>query len=306
MYHSAIVQRLVGETRRLADTVGSTDHKSRLNVLGDMPETGWPTPEHVWYARKQLKQHSAGVPQLEDAIRLLETLDQSEVPPPLECGRQAAESAWMRYGLEHVSRDLNARGRRDALLRLADTNNSVYPCAMINESLSLLQGTWPEAAGEHQRLLREIVLLSGTGLQSASVPYIFGAVYLCPQPSWTRTTYLDLLLHETGHHSLTVKTSLIELVSNPKAVAYSPLRAEPRPLIAVLHATFVLVRITHGLSRVLDNVPLSERDNVASLFVQRMAELRQGINSLSEFAGWTTPGERLFQDMRLAFENLSS
>lgn len=303
LYHSALVQRLVNEVERLATTEGSEDHRRRLaETMGNLRRV-WPTPEHVWYARKYARRAS-GFRDLETALCLLETVPRGPTPPPLRCGEHASIGAWTRYGVEHILDDLRSRGRGEASVAL-ECDNSGEIGVLVSECLGVLRDVWPEAAAEHERLVREIVVLSGTGLQSASVPFTFGAVYLCPRPAWTLLNYLDLLLHEAGHHSLTMKFALADLIRNPKAEAYSPLRCEPRPVTAVLHATFVLARITHGLMRLLDADCGWGTDDVHQLLRLRTGELEQGLTSLAASADWTEPGEHLFADLRLASKEVT-
>jgi hypothetical protein len=116
----------------------------------------------------------------------------------------------------------------------------------------LLAAAAPALLGEMAAIAHEIVLVQDTGTPAAGVMgfdgastfYLWGAVLLNSQQQRTRVQLATALAHEAGHAVLFGNTLGAPLVQNDPAQTYhSPLRADPRPMDGVVHASFVLARM---------------------------------------------------------------
>ena len=80
-----------------------------------------------------------------------------------------------------------------------------------------------------------------------------------------RTTVLDTaqaLAHESGHNLLFGFCASESLVENADEELFaSPLRADPRPMDGVFHATYVVARMHQTLTRLLEANVLDDEPN---------------------------------------------
>lgn len=137
----------------------------------------------------------------------------------------------------------------------------------IDEAFALLDAGNPALGAEIRGLVREIVLAvgpSGPGavvFDGASSFMLWGAVVLNAASHETPLAMLQALAHESGHNLLFGLAADGPLVENPDDERYaSPLRADPRPLDGIFHATFVLARMHQALARLRDAGVLAGAD----------------------------------------------
>jgi hypothetical protein len=290
-YQNALNKRLLKQVHNAALSNANTKHLRRANHLLESGRFVWSTPAIAWYTHKILSQKSVTPQETEMALELLEETNRTATPPALDCTASWTKPIWAEPALHIIENDLKAA---NIPCRLMLSGREVaWAEAMVSQGIALIQAVWPEAADEMDRVIRNVVLLAGTGLKSASIPLTFGAIYLCPSKKWSAVSYFDLLLHETAHHALVVKTALVRLLDNPSETARSPLRSDPRPLDGVLHAVFVLARVTHALMRLLDHRGQYDREDAIQLFLSYRPKLLEGLESLSRSARLTEPGEQL-------------
>ena len=136
----------------------------------------------------------------------------------------------------------------------------------VSAALTLLEEGAPELAQEIRALVREIVLVTdgGGGAESetrsfdgASTFYLWGAVFLNVADA-TRLDLAQQIAHEAGHLLLFGLMMGQPLTENHRSERYaSPLRQDPRPMEGVVHAAFVLARMSYALRRFLRSGALS-------------------------------------------------
>jgi HEXXH motif-containing protein len=219
-----------------------------------------------------------------------------ENPPALALVRGPNFPKHVNYGLSRLRIDIPNINEKS----IFGLNNSAISqiWSLILEALDLIKICWRDAGTECSLLIREVVLISGPWLRSATLNSTFGVIYLCPRNDWTVANYVDLIIHETGHHSLEVKSSMLEFLRNPSEFGASPLRDGHRPMYAVLHAAFVLARVVSALRRIIDKGPASLNDNLRELEIMYREKLRDACAALENCAKWTIPGEALFDEIR--------
>jgi hypothetical protein len=129
---------------------------------------------------------------------------------------------------------------------------------VLAESLELMRGGCPGVYGEFVELVDQIVLVDGTNLANGedfgagSSFTLWGALFLNPGIHRTPRALLETLAHEAAHTLLFGIQIAGALVLNPDDERYaSPLRADPRPMDGVYHATFVAARMHFAMQELL-------------------------------------------------------
>ena len=139
------------------------------------------------------------------------------------------------------------RGQADAFTR-------------VSSALTLLDEGVPELALEIRGLVREIVLVTDAASQEAeprsfdgaSTFYLWGAVFLNVGDA-TRLDLAQAIAHEAAHLLLFGLMMGQPLTENDVAERYaSPLRQDPRPMEGVVHAAYVLARMSYAVERLLE------------------------------------------------------
>jgi HEXXH motif-containing protein len=128
----------------------------------------------------------------------------------------------------------------------------------IGAAFALLDRGFPEIAAEIRNLLREVVIVEavekpgGLRFDGASSYQLWGATMLNVRGQANVTDTAQALAHESGHNLLFGFCAAGSLVDNPDDELFSsPLRADPRPMDGVFHATYVTARMHQTVSRLL-------------------------------------------------------
>ena len=140
--------------------------------------------------------------------------------------------------------------------------------ARVSDALQLLDDGVPELAQEIRGLVRELVVVTdaasaGTASLSfdgASTFYLWGAVFLNVGQG-TRLDLAQAIAHESAHLLLFGLMMGQPLTENEVTERYaSPLRQDPRPMEGVVHAAYVLARMSYTLERLLESELLSPEE----------------------------------------------
>jgi hypothetical protein len=199
---------------------------------------------------------------------------------------------WLRDGLQEVLRSLDW-GEENVGTVVTELPHEVSTSLRL--ARQALSSSWPEAWAEHNTLVQYLVFARGP-LRSATIQSTFGAVYAEVEEASDPLRMFELILHESAHHSLALREQFTRFIDNPDAVGAHALRPDPRPLRGVLHAAFVMCRISEGLSRYqrvhpsggpLDGCPVAERRRFAH------DSLREALTVLDGTALWTNDGRAL-------------
>ena len=133
----------------------------------------------------------------------------------------------------------------------------------VLSAMTLLDEGAPELALEIRALVREVVLVTDRGgiaersFDGASTFYLWGAVFLNVSDA-TRLDLAQQIAHEAGHLLLFGLMMGQPLTENDLSERYaSPLREDPRPMEGLVHAAFVLARMSYVLRRFLRSGVLS-------------------------------------------------
>jgi len=156
----------------------------------------------------------------------------------------------------------------------------------------LIRSLDPETAGEISLVTEYLVLLEGSDFVGGSDIRLFGASFLRLSPDWSPLCYADHLVHEAAHQRLHAAHELVPMLSNKDYVgAPSPIRSDPRPLYGTLHATFVFLRLSQFMARVLrqsaDDTVLAEAE---IRFHRHLLGLLQGLRTVADYGELTEAG----------------
>jgi HEXXH motif-containing protein len=177
----------------------------------------------------------------------------------------------------------------------ADPSLEAHAAAELVEARRVLERLWPRARASVDLHCDRVVWLRGERYHSMTMPYAFGVVFVRPRHDMTRPEYVEALLHESAHLELYVKQAFDPLVMNPLAPVRSPLRSDARPVMAALHAVYVLSRMIEGHERYLLGSTAAADRSTARLLLERHREsFRAGTHELAREAHFTAAGARLF------------
>ena len=140
------------------------------------------------------------------------------------------------------------------------------------QAFRLLDRGFPGMAAEIRQLLREIVIAAGPedpkapSFDGASSYMMWGAILLNARGQKNVLDTAQALAHESGHNLLFGFCASGSLVENEDEELFSsPLRADPRPMDGVFHATYVVARMHQTLSRLLEAGVVPESEMEAAL-----------------------------------------
>jgi hypothetical protein len=179
--------------------------------------------------------------------------------------------------------------------------------ARIAAAFSLLEAGDPELATELRALIGEIVIAVGpndptaTAFDGASSFMLWGAIMLNAEAHRTTLEMAQALAHESGHNLLFGLCADGPLVENDDDARFpSPLRADPRPMDGIVHATYVTARMHRLVARllqagVLDGATTAEAR--ASLTTHRRA-FAEGIDVVDRHARLTERGHAVMAGAR--------
>lgn len=145
-------------------------------------------------------------------------------------------------------------------------------------------------------------LFNGKGVEASSSSSVFGAIYLnLPPVNEIESVYFaEHIIHETSHLNLEILHGFDKIVLNdPNATFKSPIRKDPRPMIGVFHATFVLSRMVRLFNRISKNSTIADYKKQLEVFKKQFNE---GINTIEKYATLTDNGKRIAKSFIITSE----
>lgn len=151
----------------------------------------------------------------------------------------------------------------------------------IAEAIYLIEAVAPAIHTEYAELVSRIKLFQGRVLRGETNTRVYGAVFLrLPPPAYRQVVYwIEHLVHEIAHLRLELLRVHDPLVTNDLVPRYeAPFRRDPRPMLGVLHATFVAARmmtVLRALAGAYPNTIYNARlSSIAAKFDVGMVSLR--------------------------------
>lgn len=140
----------------------------------------------------------------------------------------------------------------------------------LARGLDLLAHGTPDLHAEIRELVRVVLLAQapeGATMQfdGASHYQFWGLLLLNPTFHKTPVAVAEVLAHEAGHSLLFGLTVHEPLTLNPDEERFtSPLRADPRPMDGIYHATFVSARMAWAMERLAASGVLTAEERIAA------------------------------------------
>lgn len=136
-----------------------------------------------------------------------------------------------------------------------DDSTAARQVGRVGESLALIAEHAPRSHAEMQQVIAEIVLARDavgageTELGACSSLERWGSMLINCDALESPLLLAEALMHEAAHSYLYGASPVEFHVRNPIAELYkSPLRADPRPMDGIYHATFVLARTCFSMN----------------------------------------------------------
>ena len=179
--------------------------------------------------------------------------------------------------------------------------------ARTEAAFELLDRGFPEMAAEIRALLREVVIAAGPEdpkaptFDGASSYQLWGAILLNARGQTNVLDTAQALAHESGHNLLFGFCASESLVENPDEELFaSPLRADPRPMDGVFHATYVVARMHQTLTRLLESGVLTndQRDFALKDLEAHRRNFAVGDQVIREGAKLTPLGAEVLESAR--------
>lgn len=165
----------------------------------------------------------------------------------------------------------------------------------LDSALDLIADTWSELYDEVLSLTSSITMLEGNPFIGGSDIVCFGASFFDLDPEWSVLAYADHVIHEAAHQRFHAEFESEPALLNPTSTqAPSPIRRDPRPLEGSLHATFVFMRLTQFMERIVgSDVSLDATSRLHRHFLG----FQTGIDTLNTYAEFTERGKIFFEHM---------
>lgn len=174
----------------------------------------------------------------------------------------------------------------------------------------------PELAAEIDAMVAQLILVwipdrkDRLIFDGGSSPMLWGGMFINGARQRTPLELLEVLVHESAHLLLYAFTQHEPLLLNDEAERYpSPLRADPRPMEGIFHATWVSARMSYAMD-ILSRSPhlstTSRQQASAAMQTDRM-NFEAGYEVIRAHASLTTTGQRLIDAAatRLGYPMLS-
>jgi HEXXH motif-containing protein len=176
----------------------------------------------------------------------------------------------------------------------------------IADAFALLDRGNPMLAAEMRALLREIILIDAPEtadfrLEGASSFMLWGGIVLNAQSRRSTLDLIQSLAHESAHNLLFGLCADGPLDENDVTRRYdSPLRADPRPMDGIVHATYVVARMHQSVSRLLAAGVLDEAqcDEADAALATDVAAFARGVATIDRHAILTARGAAVLAGAR--------
>jgi HEXXH motif-containing protein len=179
-------------------------------------------------------------------------------------------------------------------------------------SMSLIERAAPELADEIRALIREVVLVASSSdagenyFHGGSTFYLWGALFLNASVHADRVNMAMRLTHEAGHMLLFGMSLGARLVDNLDDERFaSPLRRDPRPMDGIVHAIYVLARMTYCLHALVDSDLLKpqERETAQRQLDDQRRSYSKTLAEIEPHIQFTEAGAAIFEQARSFMAN---
>ena len=176
----------------------------------------------------------------------------------------------------------------------------------LGPALALMRDAAPSLADEFDALVSELVMVSGEErrgykFDGGSCYMLWGALFLNVSIRRSRVALVEVLAHESAHMLLYGFAAEEPLVLNDDDELHpSPLRADPRPMDGIYHATYVSARMHWAMGRLIDSglLDASERSEAHAAREADARNFETGDEVVRRHGALTATGEALMRAAR--------
>lgn len=201
-----------------------------------------------------------------------------------------SETPFTRAELQKYSEETLRISRLDPALSIA-TSADTDLVEKFDRAYTLLDKILPAQAGEVRAVTEYIVPLRGSHFVGGSDITLFGASFLRLDTSWSVLCFADHIIHEAAHQLMHAHHESSPLLLNKNEIgAFSPIRADPRPLYGSFHATFVFLRLAQFMGKVLESGSDEFGEEPRLRFHRHLVGLLQGLAILRKSGRFSDQG----------------
>jgi len=144
-----------------------------------------------------------------------------------------------------ITKEMEVQLGKDFVIKFSNNNNLIYKTQKAIDVCSQLD---PELGWLIKEFVRKIVICESSDLIGCSLQGYPGIIFMAPTSDWDVYMYADTIIHELSHQELYIR-QLVDPIFSRSEVLFNPIRDQPRPAIAVVHAAFVLFRVVYYLRK---------------------------------------------------------
>lgn len=132
----------------------------------------------------------------------------------------------------------------------------------IEHGLKIIATVDPEQFDEINNHIKNYILIKSDKMRAGSTFDALGFMYIAVFPPEKDVfDAADYIVHETAHHYIYALSTLDPLVLNDMNSLYaSPLRKDPRPMLGIFHAIFVIAKLIAFLKKLITQSHLHSID----------------------------------------------
>jgi hypothetical protein len=282
------------ERQMKMDLSWARDASSQLD-----PTRRWSPAVYTSIAQLRMGVEKADVTVLMDAFAKLRNLQNSDIFDAHNRIESILTECW-EWDFVTTMRayePLGKKGEKTLVLPILGMDLSPHRDA-ISEAVRLIGEVDPRIKDEYDALVLRIKLFQGRVLRGETNTRVYGAVFFrLPPPRYHQVVYwVEHLVHEIAHLRLELLRVHDPLVNNDLIPRYqAPFRRDPRPMLGVYHATFVVARMMSVLRKLADGGHDAIYRNRFDC-IQDKFEI--GMNSLHEGGDFTRLGQRVVDSLR--------
>lgn len=170
----------------------------------------------------------------------------------------------------------------------------------INKALQMIHRYTPLMGCEIDTFMKKIYITSSPQMISGTSFNLFGAIYLGESLLQENDVIMcTSIIHEVAHLYFYALSTIDPLILNDYSETYpSPLKADPRPLIAVFHAAFVISRMITFLKQVLKYPKSPLYQEALAEYHKNIVFFEEAYQTVHKNAKLTRMGKRFLREIR--------
>jgi HEXXH motif-containing protein len=251
--------------------------------------------------RLRVEMADAGTLRVEDADGATYELDAQSYSSQarsaiLEGGLRLESGSWYRrIGRQILDRYIESYSEGEEDPAFSDPRDPTVR-SRFEEALSLVAQHAPDTFADLQAHTQVVIPIRTPDSQGFSVDSCRGAVFVKPEEHVVGT--IDYLVHENYHQKLDTINDLYPILEGMTGEVFpSPWRTDPRPMIGVIHGSYVFTRTAHTLLEITGALP--ELEEVSRPLVRMYRrQVGEALGTIEQNAKLTEVGRGFLRTVR--------